>query len=383
MQSMTQQPGSVVGGVDAHADSHQAAALDARGALLATRGFVATSAGYRALLDWLLGFGEIECVAVESTSSYAAGLTRYLRQRQVSVVEVNQPHAYTRRQQGKSDPVDAEMAARSYLAGQAKALPKQTDGVVESIRMLRVARGGAVKARTAAMLQARDLIRTAPQDLREQICARKTLRAQLRICERLRPNPRELCSPTQAAKLALKSIAHRVSTLDAEIAVLDSQLEPLVKTTAPTTTSLLGISTGNAGQLLVTAGQNIDRLTKESSFAALCAASPIKASSGKTNRHRLNPGGDRQANRALHLIAVYRLGICPRTQAYAARRTRQGKSKADILRCLKRAIAREVYHALKADLDDPTPTAAPPPKPAPYTAIICGNPGHGTTRRRT
>jgi transposase len=382
VHSMTQDQ-IVVGGVDAHADSHHAAALDQRGVVLGTGAFEATGAGYRALLGWLGSFGEVEVVAVESTSSYASGLTRYLHRQQIRVVEVNQPHAYTRRQKGKSDPIDAEMAARRYLSAEANAAPKQTDGVVEAIRMLRVARSGAVKARTAALLQARDLITTAPQQLREQITVRKTLRARLKICKRFRPDLADIQSPTHAAKLALRSIAHRISALDHEIAALDRQLEPLVKNTAPRTTSLPGISTGHGGQLLTTAGQNIDRLTKgESSFAALCGASPIKASSGKTNRHRLNPGGDRQANRALHLIAVYRLGQCHRTQAYAQRRTQQGKSTAEIIRCLKRAIAREVYHALKADLTDLTTTVAPPSK-APYTAILCGNPGHATTHKRT
>jgi transposase len=383
MHSMTQEQTLVIGGVDAHADTHHAAALDARGGLLGSRGFPATSAGYRDLLGWLESFGQLGTVAVESTSSYAAGLTRYLRARAVPVVEVNQPHAYTRRQQGKSDPIDAQMAARRFLAGEATGLPKQTDGVVESIRMLRVARSGAVKARTAALLQARDLITTAPQELREQITIRKTLRARLNICKRFRPTVSELRSPTQAAKLALRTIAQRVTSLDQEIAALDDQLESLVKAAAPRTTSLLGISTGHGGQFLVTAGQNIDRLTKESSFAALCGSSPIKASSGKTNRHRLNPGGDRQANRALHLIAVYRLGCCPRTHAYAKRRTKEGKSNADIIRCLKRAIAREVYHALRADLADLAAQTLPLPKPAdPYTAILCGNPSIGVTRKR-
>lgn len=385
MYSMTQDGGgSVIGGVDAHAETHHAAVLDQRGVLLGSRGFAATGDGYRELLCWLERFGQIEAVAVESTSSYAAGLTRYLREQAVCVVEVNQPHAHARWCRGKSDPVDAELAARRYLSGEARSVPKDTGGVVESIRMLRVARSGAVKARTAAMLQARDLIRTAPQQLREQITVRKTLRAQLNICERLRPSLEQIHTPTQAAKFALRSLAHRVGDLDQEIAALENHLEQLVKTTAPRTTSLLGISTGHAGQFLITAGQNIDRLTTESSFAAICAANPIKASSGKTNRHRLNPGGDRQANRALHLIAVYRLGCCPRTQAYAAKRTHQGKPKADIIRCLKRAIAREVYHALKADLAHTTPPPPPPPKPPRHsTTILCGNPGHGITRKRT
>ena len=369
MPSMMQdQHPVVIGGVDAHADAHHAAALDARGALLGSREFAATSAGYEQLYEWLRGLGCVEGVAVESTSSYAAGLTRALLEHQIEVVEVNQPHAHTRRRRGKTDAIDAETAARRYLTRDGIAIPKQTSGVVESIRMLRVARQGAVKARTAAQLQARDLITTAPQQLREQITVRKTLRARLTICKRFRST--DARTPVHAAKLALKTIADRVSALDREIAVLDTELEQLVAITAPRTMSLLGISTGHAGQFLVTAGQNIDRLGKgESSFAALCGASPIKASSGKTSRHRLNPGGDRQANRALHLIAVFRLGCCPRTQAYAARRATAGKDNKDIIRCLKRAIAREVYHAMAADLTNPT-------APAPYTAILCGNPGH-------
>lgn len=376
MHSMTQdQAPVVIGGVDAHADTHHAAALDARGALLGAQQFAATSAGYEQLFEWLSGFGQVRAVAVESTSSYAAGLTRALLAHQVEVVEVNQPHAHTRRRRGKSDAIDAETAARRYLTGEGIAVPKRTDGIVESIRMLRVARQGAVKARTAAQLQARDLITTAPQQLREQISVRKTLNARLAICRRFRSA--DASTPVHAAKLALKAIADRVSALDREIAVLDAQLEQLVGAAAPRTTSLLGISTGHAGQFLVTAGQNIDRLAKgESSFAALCGASPIKASSGKTNRHRLNPGGDRQANTALHLVAVFRLGCCPRTQAYAARRTKAGKDNKDIIRCLKRAIAREVYHALEADLTNPN-------APVLYTAILCGNPGHGRSRGHT
>jgi transposase len=376
MHSMTQDRRPVViGGVDAHADTHHAAALDARGALLATQQFAATATGYEQLIGWLRSFGRVQAVAVESTSSYAAGLTRALRAHQMTVLEVNQPHAHTRRRRGKTDAIDAESAARRYLTGEGLAVPKDTSSIVESIRMRRVARQGAVKARTAAQLQARDLITTAPQALREQITTKKTLRARLAICRRWRPGD---CSvPENAAKLALKTLAQRVSMLDREIAGLDEHLQRLVAKTAPRTTSLLGISTGHAGQFLVTAGENIDRLRQgESSFAALCGASPIKASSGKTDRHRLNPGGDRQANRALHLIAVFRLRYCPRTQAYADRRRQEGKSQADVIRCLKRIIAREVHHTLQADLTTPTP-------PPSYTAILCGNPGHGRAQHRT
>ena len=270
------------------------------------------------------------------------------------------------------------MAARLLLSGKATVVPKQTDGIVESIRMLRVARDSAVKSRTAAIIQVRDVIITAPQPLRDQLSDRKTLRGKAAVCARFRLSDRDLARPSQAAKFALRSLAHRIETLDREIETLDRELKQLVATAAPRTTQLLGISTGHAGQLLVTAGENIARLKGEGSFAALCGASPIPASSGKTTRHRLNPGGDRQANRALHLIAVCRLRYCERTRAYAERRAREGKSQREIMRCLKRYIAREVYNTLRADLADLTPR---PPRHT--TTILCGSPSIGITRKRT
>ena len=378
MHRMTQKDTVVVGGVDAHADTHHIAALDERGALLSAKSFPTTTLGYRECLEWLSGFGEIDAVALESSGSYAAALVRYLREHDIRVVEVNQPHAHTRRRVGKSDPIDAEMAARLFLAGKAKAVPKQTDGIVESIRLLRAARHSAVKSRSAAIVQLRDLIITAPQQLRDQLSCRRTLRGKATVCARLRPSTRELRCPSQAAKFALRSLAHRIESLDREIATLDGELEQLVRGAAPRTNQLLGISTGHTGQLLVTAGQNIDRLRSESAFAALCGASPIPASSGKTVRHRLNYGGDRQANRALHLIAVCRLRYCQRTRAYAQRRTAEGKTKLEIMRCLKRYIAREVYNSLRADL-----AATPPRPPRQIVTIMCGSPGFGITRKRT
>jgi transposase len=378
VDSMTQDDRLVIGGVDAHADAHHVAALDERGVLLGAEGFPTTTPGYRGLLEWLSGWGEVDVVAVESTGSYAAALVRYLREHDIRVVEVNQPHAHTRRRVGKSDPIDAEMAARLFLAGKAKAVPKRTDGIVESIRVLRVARSGAVKSRTAALAQLRDLILTAPQELRDRLACRRTLRGKATMCARLRPSGAQLSSPSQATKFALRHVARRIDALDQEITTLDRELEELVRVAAPRTVELLGISTSNAGQLLVTAGENIDRLHGESSYAALCGASPIPASSGKTVRHRLNPGGDRQANRALHLIAVCRLRYCPHTRAYAQRRTAEGKTKREIMRCLKRYIAREVYNTLRADLADTNPQ---PPRHT--TTIMCGSPTHGITRKRT
>lgn len=301
MQIMNEDDRRVIGGVDAHADTHHAAALDDRGALLETKSFTVSASGYRELLAWLRSFGEIERIGVESTGSYAAGLTRYLVGEGALVIEVNQPHPHTRRRRGK---IDAELAARHVLAHPTPVIPKQTTGIVESIRQLRVARESAVKSRSAAILQLGDLILTAPSELREQLASAKTLRGKAGLCRRLRPDHSCLQDPLNAAKLALRSLARRIALLDSEITELDGQLTPLVASPAPRTTALLGVSTGHAGQLLLTAGQNIERLRSEAAFAALCGASPVPVASGKRGRYRLNYGGDRQANRALHMIVV-------------------------------------------------------------------------------
>jgi transposase len=368
MDSMTDPQRAIVVGVDAHTDTHDAAVLDDCGRLLGRRTFRADAGGYCALLTWARGFGSVAALGVESTGSYAAGLVRYLRAEGLEVLEVNQPHAHTRRRRGKSDPIDAEMAARHVLAASSVVIAKDTSGIVEAIRQLRIARDGAVKARSAALNALTGLIVTAPEDLRRQLVIRKTTRARATLCARLRPDPTRLHEPVHAAKAALRSLARRVIDLDAEITALDRQLTHLVATAAPTTTARVAVSTGHAGTLLVAAGQNIGRLRSEASFAALCAAGPIPVSSGRTDRHRLNYGGDRDANRALHMIAVCRLRYCQRTRAYAERRIAEGKTKTEIIRCLKRYIARELYHALVADLLPPTTRA----RPAAIVSITCG-----------
>lgn len=339
----------VIGGVDCHAEVHHAAALDGTGRRLGERAFPATQPGYEQLLAWLRGFGPVSEVGVESTGSYGAGLTRFLVQAGVRVVEINQPHAHLRHRRGKTDAVDAEAAARKVLSGEATVVPKETTGAVEAIRQLRLTRRSAVKARASALRQLGDLIVTAPAKLRERL-SRKTLPGQAAICVRFRPDRRRLTDPVQAAKLALRTLARRIVALDAEIDQLDEHLEQLVRAAVPRTIALLGIGPHHAGQLLVTAGQNITRLPGEAAFAHLCGVDPIPASSGKTARHRLNHGGDRAANSALHMIAVVRLRYCERTQKYAKRRIAEGRSKREILRCLKRYIAREVYRTLRADL---------------------------------
>jgi transposase len=348
---MANQRGGVVGGVDSHADEHHVAVVDLQGRLLDATAFPTTAAGYEQLISWLQSHGEVERVGVESTGAYAAALVRALRAGSIRVVEVNQPHRHARQRLGKSDPIDAELAARAALSGTATAVPKQTNGIVEAIRQLAVARAGALKARTAALQQLDDLVITAPEQLRGQLRHGRTLKARAALCLQLRPDTERIHEPAQAAKLALRSLARRSRQLEREILELDRQLEQLVNTAAPRTVQLFGVGTQSASQLLVTAGQNIDRLHSEAAFAKICGAAPIQASSGRTTRHRLDYGGDRQANRALHMIAVCRLRHCQLTQAYAAKRTAEGLNRREILRCLKRYIARQTYHTLHADLE--------------------------------
>ena len=341
----------VVAGVDAHTDEHHVAALDLQGRLLGTAAFPTNAEGYRRLIEWLRAQGEIVRVGVESTGAYAAGLARALLSEAIPVVEVNQPHPHARQRLGKSDPIDAELAARAALSGTATAVPKHTSGIVEAIRQLMVARTGALKARTAALQQLDDLTITAPQTLHDELRQTRTLKARAALCRQLRADRERIHEPLQAAKLALRSLARRVHQLDREILELDQQLDRLVAVAAPRTRELFGVGTQAASQLLITAGQNIDRLKGEAAFAKICGAAPIPASSGRTTRHRLDYGGDRQANRALYMIALCRLRYCDRTRTYAARRTADGLNRREILRCLKRYIARQTYHTLRADLD--------------------------------
>jgi len=340
---------TIIVGVDTHQRTHHAAVLGVDGALLASGEFPATAHGHTALLDWAAGLGVIDRIGVESTGSYGAGLTRHLLLAGLDVIEVNRPDKTTRARDGKSDPIDAEAAARAVLSGRATARPKITTGVVEAIRMLMVAHDSAVKARTAAYSQLRDVTTTAPAELHDTLIA-LTATMRVRKVVALRPDTTRLTDPTQAAKLALRTLGRRIQTLTDEITATNKTLDRLVADTVPTLIARPQIGTLTAAQLLVTAGQNLNRFRTEAAFAKLTGAAPLPASSGKTRRMRLNRGGDRQANRALYLIAIGRLASDPDTIAYATRRTREGLTRRDIIRCLKRAIARETYNALRTDL---------------------------------
>jgi transposase len=260
------------------------------------------------------------------------------------VIEVNRPDRRQRRSRGKSDPLDAYSAADAVLAGRAVSVPKAGDGIVESVRALHLARSGAVKARTACASEMKALVITAPAGLREQLPARSAVRL-AEACTRLRPGA-DLADPAQGTKAALRALARRWNALTAEIGDAGTQLAALVKKARPDLLEVRGVGVETAAQLLVTCGDNPDRLHSDAAFASLCGASPVPASSGKTTRYRLNRGGDRQANRALYMIVITRMGHDPATRAYVERRTTEGLSKKEIIRCLKRYVTREIYKLL-------------------------------------
>src|SRR5215216_1941790 len=347
-------------GVDTHTDRHVGVALDQFGRRLGTRSVPTTPAGFAALLVWARGFGVIEQIGIEGTGSYGAGLTRWLRARGAAVIEVERPHRHdrqARRRRGKSDPLGAEAAARAVQAGTVIGQPKAGDGQVEMIRTLRLARRSAMKARTQAANQLHALVVTAPDDLRARL--RPLSMAELiTLVAAFRPvrTGTALGTPLAAAKVALKGLAVRYRQLGAEIDALDVHLEQLVASAAPELLAVKGVGTDIAGALLVAAGDNPDRLHSEAAFASLCGVAPIPASSGKTNRHRLSRSGDRDANRALYLLALGRMGWDPATRTYVTRRTAEGLSKPEIIRCLKRYIARELYCIL---LRPPGPQLGP------------------------
>lgn len=345
---MTAKKRQVTGGVDTHGKTHHAAAVDQVGRVLGDHEFPASAAGYRALLAWLRSWGRVVKVGVEGTGTYGAGLARHLSAEGVELVEVDRPDRRTRRAKGKSDPIDAIAAARAALSGQACGTPKVRTGPVEAIRALRVARRGAVKARTAALNQLHGLIASAPEQLRAELVA-VPASALVARCADLTVDDERMTNPVNATQAALRAIAARVQTLSAEIAQADKRLRPAITKTAPRLSALYGAGPEVAGQLLATAGDNPDRLRSEAALAHLCGAAPIPASSGRTDRHRLNRGGDRAANNALHTIVLCRMRYDPRTRDYVQRRTKQGLSKKEIMRCLKRYIVREVHTALLAD----------------------------------
>jgi transposase len=331
----------VIVGVDTHKHVHAAVAIDALGARLGATTIPVGERGYQALEAWARFLGPVRAFGVEGTGSYGAGLSRFLVAQGHAVLEVNRPDRQLRRRKGKSDPLDAESAARAVLGGQATALPKAGTGEVEMIRHLKVARDTAVKARTQAMLALKAIIVSAPAALREQLDAVAGKMALVRHLAALRPGP--LTTTTASAKASLRTIARRWLDLDAEIGSHDAHLNRLTERCAPEMVAAHGMGTATAAEMLILVGDEPERIRSEAAFAKLCGACPVPASSGKTSRHRLNRGGHRQANAALHRVVVVRMRTHQPTLDYVRRRTVEGKSKREIIRCLKRFVAREIF----------------------------------------
>ena len=334
----------VYGGVDTHKEFHVAAVVDEVGRILGTDTFPATAAGYRRLLKWLERHGEVVKVGAEGTGCYGMSLARFLADRGVEVVEVNRPNRQLRRRRGKSDTVDAEAAARAALNGEATAVPKAADGIVEAIRALRIVFCSTRNTRTRIANQIRDLLVTAPDPLREAL-------EPLTTDQRVERAARFRCSgdtadPAEATKIALRTLARQHQALTVDLDALRSRLDELTLQANPALRRAIGVGSDVASMLLIAAGDNPQRLHSEAAFAALCGASPVEASSGKHVSHRLNKGGNRDGNHALWRIAMVRLTCHQPTKDYAARRRAEGKSQRFIIRCLKRYIAREIHQLL-------------------------------------
>ncbi|WP_143591783.1 IS110 family transposase [Thermoactinospora rubra] len=337
----------IVLGVDTHADTHVAAVVTTLGRLMATRSFPTTAAGYTALLTWARGHGRLHRAGVEGTSSHGVALNRYLLGQEIQVLEVNRPNRAVRRRRGKSDAVDAENAARAVLAGEATAIAKTGDGAVEMVRLFKMAKDSAIKARTQTLNQLRAVLARTDPSLRDSLKGLGQA-ALLRTCSRFQAG--SLVGIEDAAIAVLRTLALRILALTEEIRAHERALTEIITGCAPKLLERHGIGPDTAASLLITAGDNPERLNSEAAFAALCGVNPIEASSGKTTRHRLNRGGDRRSNSALYTIVLTRLGRDQRTRDYAQRRTAEGKSKKEIIRCLKRYVAREVFPIIREAL---------------------------------
>lgn len=341
---MAKEPSNVIVGIDTHSDTQHVAIISDYGKPLADQEFLAAGSGYRKILEFISSFGTTLAVGVEGTGSYGAELARVLREAGLTVLEVNRPNRAQRRLKGKSDPLDSYQAAQSVLAQRGISNPKDKDGPVECLRIIRTERSSAMKARTIAVKQIKGLLISAPDALRAKYRA-LTTPTLIAALQRTRPSG-HIADPEYTTQLALKTLATRYLALTEEIAAADNALQEILDSYAPLLCDLTGVGPEVASQLLVTVGDNRNRIGNEARFAALVGVAPIPASSGKTTRHRLSRGGDRGANRALHQVVLVRMSSCPRTQDYVRSRTAEGKTKREIMRCLKRYIAREIYRQI-------------------------------------
>ena len=349
MSSMTDDRFGVVVGVDTHADTHHVAVIDHLGRALGDAEFATTPDGFEAALAYATGFGVVAKAGVEGTGSYGTSFAAFVVAAGIDVVEVNRPDRSERRRLGKSDSTDAYQAAHAALSGKATAIPKDRSGIVESIRVIHLARRSAINARTKTINQLKQLVITAPVQLREQLRGLSTAQLVDR-CARFRPDG-DTADPWTGNKIAMRRLARRYQHLTDEITEADQQLDTRTRQATPTLRAQTGVGPDTAAKLQITAADNPHRMRNEAAFAKLTGTAPLEDTSGRvTNRHRLNRGGDRQANNALHNIALTRLRRCHRSRTYHAKRTTDGLARLEIMRCLKRYIARDLFKIIIADL---------------------------------
>lgn len=343
----------VLVGVDTHRDTHVAVAINGLGQSLGSIEITTDRAGYRSLLRWARSLGQFHRCGIEGTGSYGAGLCRYLIDSGINVTDIDRPNRQQRRRNGKSDLSDAEAAARAVLANTATTVPKDRTGAVEALRAITIARRSATKAKTQTANQIKDLITTAPEPIKEQLAKHNTTAARIKHCATWRPGTATPTDPTNAIRYTLHTLARRWLGLDTEIKQHDQHLNTLTNQLCPTLLAEHGVGAIVAANLLIAAGQNPERMRTEAAFAALCGTSPVNASSGKQQHHRLNRGGNRHANAALHTTALVRWRTCPETHTYINQQRTKGRTDRHIRRCLKRALARRFYRIILNDLTQP------------------------------
>lgn len=344
--------------MDTHRDFHVAAVLSMNGKILGIERFPATASGYGLLVRWALQLGVVRCAGVECSGSYGAALSRYLLAQGIEAVEAPGPGRAARRRRSKSDRGDAEAAARAVLSGRAHAPVKAGSGPAETARIYLVARDSAVKAQRQAVNQLMALLVTADPALREEL-AGLPRRALVTACLQIGEGGEGTDPVVRATQFTLCSLAERIQYLKRQAALLEKRLSNLISCHYPRLVDAVGIGPHSAAVLLTAMGDNADRLRGEASFAALCGASPVEYSSGSRQHRRLNRGGNRQANAALHRIVLTRLRWDERTQTYYERRLSEGKTRREIIRCLKRYVAREVYRLVLDERRHSSHTRAP------------------------
>ena len=341
---------TVTGGVDTHLDFHVAAAIDSNGGVLGVETFDTTTGGYRNLVRWLAGFGTISLVGVEGTGSYGAGLTRHLTGKGIRVVEVDRPNRQARHRAGKTDAIDAISAARAALTGTATGVPKSRTGNIEAIRVLTIARRSAANEWIAILNQIRHVTFTAPDEISARFVGLSPITL-VRTTAALRPRSSDPDIVRHTTMSTLRELGRRALFLREQKMRLNAQMRPLIREVAPSLLEVHGVGFAVAAKLLIAAGDNPHRIRSEAAWAHLCGVAPIPASSGKVQRHRLNRGGNRQANSALYRIVLVRMASDDRTKAYVAKRTADGKTIGEIIRILKRYVAREIYPHLPSTID--------------------------------